>query len=247
MAKWFGGKKDDGTEMNDEEAGKAVEAKFTALEDSNKKTNETLTTLADTIKQMNDRETAKQKAIEDAARAKSAADARKAKEEETPEDRFERFAADPNRYIAEQNEPGNRLALMTNAKLMRQETLGEKEYYTGIFKTEVDALIESEHNLATRGNPVFLENCYKIILANNFEKIQKGELRRNTSLHQFSDGSGSGTGRDNKDVKPTLEYRDQVGAPASKAKYAASQMGLTEEDIINAAKTGEIHGLEVVA
>src|SRR5882757_1311430 len=246
MAKWFGGKDDKGNELTAEEAGKAVEAKFTALEDSNKKTNETLTTLSATIKEMNDREVAKQKTIDDAARAKKIADDKARAAGETPDEKFERFAANPDQYIAEANLPANRLALTTNAKLMRQEILGEKEYYTGAFKTEVDALIESETNLATRGNPIFLENCYKIILANNIEKIQKGELRRNASLHPFSDGS-SGGGKSDKDAKANLEYRDQVGAPASKAKYAASQMGLTEEDIINAAKSGEIHGLEVVA
>lgn len=247
MSKWFGGKDKDGNDVSEEDAGKQVEAKFTSLEDSQKKTNETLGTLAQTIADMNKREIDKQAAIDLAAKNKREAEARARAAGETPDEKFERFAANPDDYIARQNEPANRLALTTNAKLMKNEILGEKEYYVGEFKAQVDALIESEPNLALRGNAGFLNNCYKIILADNFEKIQKGELRRNMSLNQFSDDGGGGKGKDSKDAKPTVEYRDQPGAPATKAKYAGSQLGLTEEDIIAAAKSGEIHGLEVVA
>lgn len=246
MAKWFS-KDKDGNDVSEEEAGKAVEAKFTSIETAQAKQGEVLGTLAETIKAMNKREEDKQAKIELEARNKTAEEARRKAAGETPDEKFERFAANPDDYIARQNEPANRLALTTNAKLMKQEVLGDKEYYVGEFKAQVDTLIESEPNLALRGNAGFLNNCYKIILADNFEKIQKGELRRNMSLNQFSDDGGGGKGKDSKDAKPTVEYRDQPGAPATKAKYAGSQLGLTEEDIIAAAKSGEIHGLEVVA
>jgi hypothetical protein len=247
MAKWFGSKDKDGNELTEEEAGKAVEAKFTSLEDSQKKTNETLGTLSDTIKAMNDRETAKQAKIDKDAKDAREAAARAANANESADDKFNRFAENPDGYIADRVSGATKIAMITAGRQVRAEVLGEKEYYTGEFKASVNALIEAEPNISLWSNPAFILNCYKIVLADNFEAIQKGELKKQAQFMGFSDGSRSGERNTDPNAKPTLEYRDQPGAPSSKAKYAASQMGLTEEDIIAAAKTGEIHGLEVVA
>lgn len=236
MAKWFGN-----TE-NEEEAGKAVEAKFTSLEtkfdDGQKKTSETLGTLADSVKRMNDRF-----AREDAERLKQQNKEREQNKPaaKTAEEEFEALANNPGDYIREQTRGATQLAMITAGKQARAEVLGEKEYYHGEFKSKVDSLIEAEPNLAQRANPAFLNNCYKVILADHIEEIKKGELKTKAHLHGFSDSSNSGGRSRNSDETPVVEYRD------AKSKHAAAMFGLEDKDIIAAAKEGAIHGLEVVA
>lgn len=245
MAKWFGAKEGEG--QIEEDAGKQVEAKFASLEESQKKTNETLGTLAETIAAMSKRETDKQAAIDKAARDKAEADRRAAAAGETTDDKFNRFAENPDKYISEQTSGATKIAMITAGRQVRAEVLGDKEYYTGEFKASVNAIIEAEPNIALWSNPSFILNCYKIVLADNFEKIQSGELKKQAHFMGGSDGNNGGGRKDDPNAKPTIEYRDQPNAPANKAKYAAAQMGLTEEDIIDVAKKGLIHGLEVVA
>jgi hypothetical protein len=236
MAKWFS--------SEDDEAGKAVEAKFTSLEtelkatkESSAKTQETLGTLSETIKTMNDRFSR-----EDEARTKAEekvkADANKEKTQ-TVEEQTEELLTDPAAYIRKQISGTSKVAIMAVAKQTRQEVLGSEEYYHGSFKKEVDALIESTTDLAQTTNPAYIMNCYKIIKSNHIDEILNGQLKKASSLHSFSDG-GTGGERPDKDAKPKVEYRD------AKSRYAASQFGLTEDDVIGAANSQAINGLEVV-
>lgn len=246
MAKWFKTQEEIDAER-DADAGKSVEAKFGEVDTTLKtvveaqtKTTGVLESLSQSVKAINDRYKAEDDArVKREKELKAKADAERVAP--TADEEFERMASDPAGYVREHSKAGTQLAMITAGKQVRAEVLGDKEYYTGEFKSQVDALIESEQNLALRANPAFINNCYKIILADNFDKITKGELKKNASMHSFSDGSGSGNRSSDPNAKPTIEYRD------SKTKYAASQLGLKDEDLVDAAKSGSIHGLEVVA
>lgn len=246
MPKWFKTQAEIDAEA-DNDAGKSVEAKFGEVDTTLKAVVETQTkqtgvleSLAESIKTVNAR--FKKEDEDRIAREKAAKDAANASRiTPTADEEFERLASDPQGYIREQAKAGTQLAMITAGKQVRAEVLGEKEYYTGEFKAAVDAMIDGEPNLALRANPNFINNCYKIILADNMEKISKNELKRNMSLHQFSDGSSSGSRNSDPNAKPSVEYRD------NKTKHAAMQMGLTDDDLAAAAKSGEIHGLEVVS
>jgi len=250
MATWFKTQAEIDAEKEAEanaNAGKSVEAKFGEVDSTLKtvveaqaKSSGVLDTLAQSVKAINDRFAAEDRARQEKAKAERAA-AEAAKGTPTAEEEFERMANDPAAYVREHSKAGTQLAMITAGKQVRAEVLGDKEYYTGEFKAAVDALIEGEPNLALRANPAFINNCYKIILADNIDKINKGELKRNAALHSFSDGGSSGGRNTDPNAKPNIEYRD------NKTKYAAAQLGLTDEDLIKAAKEGAIHGLEVVA
>lgn len=243
MAKWFGTKTQ---EELDEEAGKSVEAKFGEVDNTLKTvvetqtaTTNTLKTLGDTIKAMNDRASK-----EESDRVKAANANRQQQQQQntrTPEEEAEMMLNDPASYIRNTVSAATNLTLLNNAKLMRQETLADKPYYHGAFKQKVDALIEGEPNLALRGNTNFILNAYKVILADNMEEITTGKLKQYNSMHSFSDASSSGENRSDVNAKPKVEYRD------AKSKFAAQMLGLTDDDLIGAAKDQAIHGLEVVA
>jgi hypothetical protein len=249
MAKWFGKPEDD-----PENAGKSVEAKFTSIEATlatqnaaTTKVTETIGTLAESMAAIN-----KRFADEDKARAKATKDAadRKAAETvagRTQEDEFNDMAENPANYIQRQTQGVTNLALLTAANLAKKEVLESKEYYAGKIKEQTDALIEGETNLARRAMVAFINNCYKIALADNMELITKGEAKRNASMHSFSDGNNGGGRNSDPDAKPTVEFRDSSSGKAAKSKYAAKELGITDEDVIAAAKAGDIHGLEVVA
>lgn len=241
MAKWFG--KEVGSE---EDAGKQVEAKFGEFEKTQKVITDTqeaqtksIETLSSVIKEMNDREKAKEAKIlkdQNERRQQEVIDKNK---EKTPEMIAEELLNDPAAFIANQVSGATRLTLLTHSKQVREEVLGDKEYYHGAFKKEVNDLIDSEPNLATRGMANFIMNCYRVALGNHIDEIQEGKLQKSAAMHGFADGGTSGGSKG--DDKSSVEYRD------NKSKFAASQLGLTDEDVVKAAKDQAIHGLEVVA
>jgi hypothetical protein len=235
-------------EEDDEEAGKAAEAKFNStvaetvkkvVEETTRADKSTMESLAASIKAMNERF-----ANEDAARQRAEA-ARKQAENQpkfgTPEEEFERFASDPRGYMNSAAEPATKVALMTAARVTRNEVLSGKPYYHGDFKSKVDSLVESDSNLQNRNNPQYIMNCYKIVLADHMEEINSGKLKQHLGMSGFSDAGNSGRQATDPNAKPTVEYRD------AKSKFAASQLGLSDDDIIEAAKSQAIHGLELVA
>jgi len=250
MAKFMGF----GNADNDEDAGKAVEAKFKTVEDGLKEVKDanaananTLKSIADSIKAMNDKaakEEADRKAATDAAAIKKAEENQNAK---TPEDIVEELLSDPAAFISKQVNSTTRLALITAGKQVKSEVLTGEEYYHGEIKRATDAMIEAEQNLALRANPTFVKNCYNVAIAQNLEKITSGEIKKFNSLHSFSDSSSGGTKGDDPSAKPKIEFRSQGQYSADKSRFAAQQLGLTDEDIVDAAKTQVIHGLEVVA
>lgn len=224
----------------EEDAGKAVEAKFKTIEDAQKETKDTLTGLADTIKAMNDRSAREEQARIDAKKVEDAK-TQSQKVAPTAEEEFERFANDPGAFIREATLPATKLALMNTARQVKAEVLADKEYYAGDIKIAVDSMIEAEQNLALRANPGFVLNCYKIVVADNMDKIHKGEIKTRAALHSFSDGQGGGR-KSGDDGKVSVDWGSDP-----KMKYAASQLGLSEDDLVAAGKDRTIRGLEVVA
>lgn len=241
MAKWFG--KEVGSE---EDAGKQVEAKFTEVEKtqatiiaSQETQSKSIDTLSSVIKEMNDREKAKEAKILKDQNERRQQEVNDRNKEKTPEMIAEELLNDPAAFIANQVSGATRLTLLTHSKQVREEVLSGKEYYHGDFKKEVNDLIDSEPNLATRGMANFIMNCYKVALGNHISEIQEGKMQKSTAMHGFSDGGNGGGSKG--DEKPSVEYRDP------KSRFAAAQLGLTDEDVVKAAKDQAIHGLEVVA
>jgi hypothetical protein len=196
---------------------------------------------------MNDKSTAEEqarkKATDDAARKKAA----EVQSSKTPEDVAEELLNDPASFIANQVSSTTRLALITAGKQIKSETLTGEEYYHGDIKKATDAMIEAEPNLALRANPNFVKNCYKVACADNMEKITSGEIKKHASLYGFPDASSGGSKGDDPNAKPKVEFRSQGQYSSDKSKFAAQQLGVTDDDIIGAAKAQAIHGLEVVA
>lgn len=245
MAKWFN-KEDEG--QNNSDPGKEVEAKFTSLESAvtelknNVVTKQDFETVAEAVKALNAREAKKQAEIEAEAE-------RKRKEVEAagndPEAAFNQFAADPKGFVQNAITPAAKAGLLALSRQARQDVLGDKEYYTGEFKKKVNALIESGTNDYNQmSNPAYILNCYRLVLAEYLENDKLQELKKQRTLHDL-EGSGSGASADT-NAKPKVEFRDSAQFPAAKARMAMAQLGLKDEDIIAAAESGTIHGLEVV-
>jgi hypothetical protein len=230
--------------QDDEDAGKAVEAKFTTLEtnfntkleDLGKKipTTESVTqSVMQAIKTENDRAKKEQEAREKQQRQQQE------NANYDPEKEFEKMAADPRAYFQEMSAPGTKVGLLALAKQARKDILENKEYYHGDFKKKVDELITGNPDLAVQANPNFIENCYNVVLGQHLDQIVKGDLKKKIAAQSLgNDGSGSGSQDDGK-IK--VEYRDP------KSRYAAQAMGLTDEDFATAIKDEAIHGLEVGA
>jgi hypothetical protein len=235
MAKFnmFGKEKEEDEDKGQGEAKFASKEDFEEIKKSSTETKTTLESLANTIKAMNDREEAKQTKLEEETRKKETKPAL------TAEEQFEEFANDPTAFINKRISPTTKLSLMNTSKALRMETLGGKEYYHGEFRKKVDALIDSTNDVNQTVNPAYIENCYKIVLADSLDDIQQGKLKKQLSMSTESSASGERSIDPN--AKPSVEYRD------AKTKYAAAQMGLTDDDVVSAAKDQAIHGLEVVA
>src|SRR5580693_999901 len=175
-----------------EEGGAAAEAKFNenltktikeTVEASNAGNKSTIDSLAATMKAINERF-----AAEEVARNKAAKEEKKVTRTQEEEQEF--MLNDPDGYTRSKIEPTTRLALITNGKLVRNETLSGKPYYFGSFKQKVDELIDnsSSNNLQLRSDPSFVNNCYKIVMADHMEEIQAGKLKQTAALQSFSDG-----------------------------------------------------------
>lgn len=230
----------------DEEGGASAEAKFNeslttkvteAVAAATKESVDTVKSLKEIIEAQNKRFA---KEDEDRARAQRAEAERNKKTPLTSEEQFELMATDPTAFVRSVTEPAAKLAFKTNAKLIRSEVLGQMPYYHGEFKNKVDSLIENSGDLVQQGTRDYILNCYKIVKADHMEEIAEGKLKQFHAMGGYSDAGGSGRSQET-DAKIRVEYEDE------KSKYAAKQLGITDDDLISAAKTRVIRGLEVVA
>lgn len=231
------------------DAGKAVEAKFASLETTihELKTNSVTKTdfdgLANTLKALNDRETAKETAAQKEKERQQAANQPAYNAEEA----FNDFANDPRAALNRAVAPAAKAAILALSKQTRQEVLGDKEYYHGEFKRKVDQMIDSgTQDMQQLTNPSYILNCYRVVLAEAHEQGELERHKRGAAMHGFSDAGNAGAARET-NATPTIDYRDNGAHSAAQTKYAAAKLGLTDEDIIAAAKEGTIHGLEVLA
>jgi phage I-like protein len=98
-------------------------------------------------------------------------------------------------------------------------------------KSKIDEMIEKEP-LALQGNPTLIRNAYKVVLADHFEQIQKGEIRsRLASAAGSGTQSGKPSGSSNTDELPSLSA-DQ--------KKAALMFGISEKDYATEMKNMEL-------
>lgn len=248
---WFGGG-GSGAE-GDDDPGKAVEAKFTSLETTVKEIKDNtvskteFATVAEGVAAINARfareDEARRKA-EDTRRTREAAESANAYD---PEKEFETMAGDPKGYVGRATSQAAAAGLLALGRQARLDVLGSKPYYHGEFKAEVDAAIEGgTGDYKMLSNREYILNCYRVIYAKWAEEDKLKDSNKFASMHMMSDGSTSG-GDSGKGSEPTVSFRSTPQYPSDKAKHAAAQLGIKDEDIIKAAKEGTIKGLEVLA
>jgi hypothetical protein len=236
---------------DDVDPGKAVEAKFGELStkfgelESKVVTKEEFKAVSEgmtTIAEMNAAKENRRKQQEAAA-----ARATEGTKDYNPEDAFNEFAADPRAALNSATARAERIAAVALGKQTRLEVLGGKEYYHGEFKTKVDNMIDTGTTDANAlSNVSYILNCYNLVYAEYAQNGKLDDMKRAAAAHGFSDGGSSGKG-DSEDKTVKIDFRGQQNYPAAKARSAMEQMGLKDEDLVNAAKEGVINGLEVQA
>ena len=128
---------------------------------------------------------------------------------------------------------GQSVAIMTlRADGIRRETFEDQEkfkYYTGDFKSKVDALIAGQ-NLTARNDSSVVENCYKTVLADHMDQILEGKLKSRFASGTSSSGTSSGSagdsgsgGREKAKIDASLE---------KDIRRAAAQTGYSYEDYV---------------
>lgn len=155
--------------------------------------------------------------------------AKKAAEKKEREDNSltsEDFMLDPlgatRRAIQEGTQGVARATMMLAARGNIRETLEDKPYYHGEFKTKVDAMIANQ-SLDNQCRPDVVENCYKVILADHITEINEGKIKARTSGMSFEGGSTGGHKADNTESAETLTADEEK---------AAAAMGIKKEDWI---------------
>lgn len=136
----------------------------------------------------------------------------------------EDFLLDPQGATRKQLQPVAQATMMLAAKMARQETLGEKEYYHGEIKSKVDALIATLP-LAQQTNEASLMNCYKIACYDHQKDITEGKIKAKNTSAIFEGGStGAHSGKENEGSNETLTAEE---------KHVAQVMGVSEKDWIS--------------
>ena len=249
--KWFGG--GSGTEEGDD-PGKVVEAKFTSLETSVKEIKDNtvskteFSTVAEGVRAINERFRREDEARTKAEETRRAREAAEAGNNYDPQAEFDTFAGDPKGYVNTATRQAAAAGLLALGRQARLDVLGSKPYYHGEFKAEVDAAIEGgTGDYKMLSNREYILNCYRVIYAKWAEEDKLKDSNKFASMHMMSDGSTGGAGDSGKGSEPTVSFRSSPEYTTDKAKYAAGQLGLTDEDFVKAAKEGTIKGLEVIA
>lgn len=148
--------------------------------------------------------------------------AAKQREDNTVSD--EDFLLDPQGATDRKLQPVARATMMLAAKMARQETLGEQEFYHGSIKSKVDALIATLP-LQQQSNEASLMNCYKIACFDAQKDIADGKIKARNTAAIFEGGStGAHSGKENDGSSETLTAEE---------KHVAQVMGVSEKDWIN--------------
>jgi hypothetical protein len=144
------------------------------------------------------------------------AEARKANEVDDTD-----FILDPSAAVDKKLKGTQTAVLMLAARQARGEVLGEKEYYHGDTKNEIDKMIEAQP-LASQSNTNVIENCYKLVMYDKQKDIADGKLKSKNNAASFaSDGTGGHAG------KGAGEHEEEMSVDE---KFAAKALGLNEAD-----------------
>lgn len=190
----------------------------TLLSEQETKHQETLKPLLDMAASIN-------KEREDRAEA-----ARKASETKTREDNTitdEDFLLDPMGSVDKKLSGTNTAVKMLAARMAKQDTLAEKEYYHGDIKSKVDAMLAAQ-TVESQMRPDVIENCYKLVMFDHMKDINDGKIKARNSAGTFeggSTGAHSGTKAEGAEESMTAEE-----------KLVASRMGVSEKDWISSRK-----------
>lgn len=154
--------------------------------------------------------------------------AKKKTEDENKVTFEEQFLIDPEGAINSKLTGVTQATMILAAREAKRETLGEKEYYHGEFKTRVDELINSMP-LKDQCNTTAIENCYKIAFAEKHQEITDGKIKsRFSDMNMGNNGtgghSGSSKGSENTDTLTAEE------------KSAAKALGFTEKEYADSKK-----------
>lgn len=128
---------------------------------------------------------------------------------------------DPSKAVEKKLQPTQMAVLSLASKQARQEILGDKDFYYGDIKVEIDKRIDAQP-LNQRTNPTMIENCYKLVLFDKQKEIAEGKIRaRNNAASFESKGTGGHSG------KGAEDHDEELSADE---KFAAKALGMDEKD-----------------
>jgi hypothetical protein len=196
-----------------EDIGKDLDERFTKFSTANDEKMKPLLTMAENIEK--DRIAREERARKEAEK----------KDKDDNALTSEDFMLDPagatKRAIAEGTSGLTRATMMLAARGNIRETLEDKEYYHGDFKTKVDEMIANQP-LEAQCRPDVIENCYLVILAKNMKDIQEGKVKARVSGSTFDSGGTGGHKAEGKEGENDTLTADE--------KQAAAAMGINEKD-----------------
>src|ERR1700690_857435 len=192
-----------------EELTTSFTTQMTAMQESMAAANKPLLDMAAAIQQ------------ERAERAENARRAAAAKTAEENSVSAEDYMLDPEAATKRAMQPVAQATMMLAAKMARQETLSDSDYYHGDVKTKTDGLIASLP-LAQQSNPASILNCYKIACFDAQEDIADGKLKSKNAAVVFEGGStGAHSGTSTGEGNETLTADE---------KQAAAALGMSEKE-----------------
>jgi hypothetical protein len=131
------------------------------------------------------------------------------------------FLLDPSSAVDKKLQGTKNAVFMLAARQARAEVLGEKEYYYGNIKNEVDKMIEAQP-LQQQSNTQVIENCYKLVMYDKQKDIAEGKIKAKNNAASFeSNGTGGHSGKSGSDHEEEMSQDE---------KFAASALGLSEKD-----------------
>lgn len=152
---------------------------------------------------------------------------RKQNEQKNNEDNevtTEDYILDPQAATQRQMQPLAKATMMLAARMARQDTLAEKEYYYGDIKNKVDAMIDQQP-LNSRSRADVIENCYKLVMFDHQKDVAEGKIKARNTGAIFEGGStGAHSG------KGAAGEEEEV--MSSDEKMVASKMGISDKDWI---------------
>lgn len=160
---------------------------------------------------------ATQLAADRAEKAETLRIANEKKNKENSEVTSEDFLLDPVEAARRLNQPVAQATMMLAARMAVKDTLENKDFYHGEFKTKVDKYVASM-SLEQQMNPASIENCYKIVLGESYQDINEGKIKARTSSSQFESSGTGGSKGSGEESTETLTKEEE---------HMAKQFGMT--------------------